>query len=271
MQKLLAIPWLVLQSVSWGRLSALTLKNTINKKFDGLSESDLKTLESQVIAKFGWWGYYWTYTLSTANGNENNIDEWLYEPLFKEVVAPTLEISRFSPLYYGQRKAIVRNFISCLQERIKGFDKEAPISATDLIEHSTISRIGKLEWFWVVVAHLEESNKLVQGWFEHVAYSEMMKAMEKLLKKMCLMYHRETYTKAFSETPINAKMEDIIKFLRKLWWHERQYVKPIDDLNKFANDDKHTITQRWNISSVSQNDYSWVFWFILDWIDWHSK
>lgn len=271
MQKLLALSWLVLESVSRGRLSELTLKNTIYKKFDGLSESDLKSLESQVIAKFSWRSNYWIYTLSLADGKEGNIDESVYESVFKGVVAPTLEISRLSPLYYGQRKEIVRNFVSCLQEKIKSFDREAPVSDVVLIEHSTISRISKLEWFWVVVAHLEESNKLVQGWFQHVAYSEMMKAMEKLLKKMCLMYHREKYTKEFGETPINAKMEDILKFLRKLWWNERQYIKPIDDLNKFANDDKHAITQRWNISSVSQNDYSWVFWFILDWIDWHSK
>lgn len=44
---------------------------------------------------------------------------------------------------------------------------------------------------------------------------------------------------------LDAKFEDLLKFARtKLQWNERQYVKPIEGLNKFTNDDKHAISQR---------------------------
>lgn len=98
-----------------------------------------------------------------------------------------------------------------------------------------------------------------------------MKAFEKILKKMCLIYHREAYTDMFGETPINAKMEDMIKFMRKLSWNERQYVKPIDELNKFANDDKHSMNSRGNLSNIEDTDYNGIFSFILDWIDGHTS
>lgn len=267
MQRLIELPWIILRSLPGNRLGMLTLRNTIDKAFEGMTQSDLASIKNEITLRIGWESEYWKYTLSSGK----DLDESIYDSLFREIIAPTLGISQFSPVYYGQRREIVRNFISCLEEKLRNLDEETPELGLTLINPGTILRISRLEWFWVVVAHLEESNKLAQNWFNHVAYSEMMKAIEKLLKKMCLIYHREMYVKEHHEAPINAKMEDILKFLRKLRWNDRQYIKPIDDLNKFANDDKHAITQRWNIWSVEQYDYDWVICFILDWIDWHSS
>ncbi|GAB0174658.1 MAG: hypothetical protein HHAS10_05370 [Candidatus Altimarinota bacterium] len=267
MQRLLQVPGIILRAIPGNRLGMLTLRNTINKALEGMTQRDLLTIKNEITLRLGGESEYWKYTL----GSGKDLDESIYDSLFKEIIAPTLGISQLSPVYYGQRKEIVRNFISCLEDRLRNLNEETPELGSVLIDRETILRISRLEGFGVVVAHLEESNKLAQNGFNHVAYSEMMKAIEKILKKMCLIYHRDAYTKEYGETPINAKMEDILKFLRKLRWNDRQYIKPIDDLNKFANDDKHAITQRGNIGTIEQYDYNGVICFILDWIDGLNK
>lgn len=199
------------------------------------------------------------------SSDERNLDTKEYAA-FTNIIGPILGLNNFDIAW--KLKPICVLFNTKLRARITVLNKQ---SQPNVVEKFTIDRLREFRGYETVIIHLEDVNWLFNVWYTRVWYWELMKAFEKLLKKMILSLHLEEYRAGNSSIPTNASMEDILRFLWTLWWNHRQQIDPISRLNTFANDDKHAISQNWNIESIKSYNYNGLISFIITWMEWHAK
>lgn len=230
--------------------SILHLRGLIEKALGDLDDSEVEAIHSEYLKMQGDNQSYWIL------GNA-----WV----FHTIIWPLIWINSHSLVYQKNIEAITRTFIIKLNARITEI-RTWPKGSIEPINKTTIERLRWMKWFWVVSEHIAEWSKLLSLGYPNAGYSQLMNWIEKLLKRIAIVYKWPLYKELFREEPINGTMESFLKLLRKLQWNDRQYIKPIEDLNKFVNDEKHAFTHRGNTDTLSAHSYDGLLSFIIDWI-----
>ena len=145
----------------------LTLQNTISTALKKIDLDVLKAYRDQIMRH----GTNWP--------NRESIG---FVPVFTEIIAPLTGINMHSIAYSRTLPTIMLTFVSLLKKEVE--ERENEWNKESIIGPSVIERLEGKKGFEVVTSHLRDALSLSQKWFANAGYSEVMKAIEKMLKKM---------------------------------------------------------------------------------------